>query len=439
MDLQLKFDIFISYRRDGGEVLGRLLFELMKDKYNIFFDHESLSSGRFDQKLLDIIEGCNDFIVIFSKNCFDRCSNDGDWFMREINWAIENKKNIIPLIDKDFVLPTEEELSNYPERIRELINYHGYELNVAHIDSVVDKICHGLKTEPRERHSSFDSISGWVEFSRCLGDPHYSGMLPDELKMSIVNNSISAFLDEYSAPILRNTLDRLSRSSFNVRTYYRYEIDIREGFDFRFCDIDSDKYYELFESLAYTKVFRTELPPKQFWISFATGLTELDDELHADNFFFSENLTISSEDMQKLCALDEDERMEFYKSVMRVRVNINGNVLTPERLVMSENGIFALYSLGDEESSNTLDVKIRFRVPQKYGNNFFFACISEPTYSPFVRVSYDEDAFDIEMIPFLTRSLTAKDTKIFDGVRELSVNKEWIMPVSGAIFLINKK
>ena len=97
MDLQLKFDVFISYRRDGGEVLGRLLFELMKDKYNIFFDHESLSSGRFDQKLLDIIEGCNDFIVIFSKNCFDRCSNDGDWFMREIIWAIENKKNIIPL------------------------------------------------------------------------------------------------------------------------------------------------------------------------------------------------------------------------------------------------------------------------------------------------------------------------------------------------------
>jgi hypothetical protein len=43
------------------------------------------------------------------------------------------------------------------------------------------------------------------------------------------------------------------------------------------------------------------------------------------------------------------------------------------------------------------------------------------------------------MIPFLNRSVTAKDTKIFDGVRELSVENEWVLPVSGAIFLIKKQ
>lgn len=60
-------------------------------------------------------------------------------------------------------------------------------------------------------------------------------------------------------------------------------------------------------------------------------------------------------------------------------------------------------------------------------------------FSPFVRFSYDEDEFDVEMIPFLNRSLSAKDTRIFDGVRELSIDNEWIMPISGAIFLINKE
>ena len=53
MDTRIKFDVFISYRRDGGEVLGRLLFELLKNEYNVFFDHETLSSGRFDKKLLN--------------------------------------------------------------------------------------------------------------------------------------------------------------------------------------------------------------------------------------------------------------------------------------------------------------------------------------------------------------------------------------------------
>ena len=439
MDSSIKFDVFISYRRETGEVLGRLFFELLKDKYNVFFDHESLSSGRFDTKLLDIIDGCTDVIVVLSKGCFDRCANEGDWFMKEISQAMEGKKNIIPLIAKDFDIPTDEELMKYPPKIAELVRYHGYRLEVEHIDSVVDKLCHAFKTPRRQAQSSFDSVATWVELSRLLADGKYAEMLPEELKMTILNNSITAFLDSYSAPIMQNMLGKLTSKSYNVRTGYRYEIDIREGFDFRFVDIDPDKYYELFESLTYTKIFRNEKPPREFWVSFATGLTELDEELHAENFFFSENLTITSEDMEMLSRLDEDEKSDFYNSVMRVKLNINGSVLSPEQLIFNSGGIFARYMLDMDEPTDTLTVKIRFRVPQGYENAFFFACISEPTFSPFIRVSYDEDVFNVEMIPFLTRSLTARDTKVFDGVRELSVDKEWIMPVSGAIFLISKQ
>ena len=115
---QLKFDVFISYRRDGGEVMGRLLFELLKDKYNVFFDHESLSSGRFDKKLLDIIAGSSDVVVILSKGCFERCGNEGDWFMQEINCALENNKNIILLMMEGFEMPTAEELRNTPRGLR---------------------------------------------------------------------------------------------------------------------------------------------------------------------------------------------------------------------------------------------------------------------------------------------------------------------------------
>jgi len=41
-------------------------------------------------------------------------------------------------------------------------------------------------------------------------------------------------------------------------------------------------------------------------------------------------------------------------------------------------------------------------------------------------------------IPFLSRAVTAKDTKVFEGLRELSVENEWVMPVSGAIFMISE-
>ena len=42
------------------------------------------------------------------------------------------------------------------------------------------------------------------------------------------------------------------------------------------------------------------------------------------------------------------------------------------------------------------------------------------------------------MIPFLSSAITVKDTKVFEGLRELSVENEWVMPVSGAIFMISE-
>lgn len=440
MPEQLTFDAFISYRRDGGEIIGRLLYEMLKNNYNIFFDHESLSSGRFDKKLLDIIANCNDVIVVLSKGCLERCKNDGDWFMREISCALEHNKNIILLMTEDFEVPSDAQLSEYPAEISSLVKYNGHRISIAYIDSVISKLCHDMVTPRRETASPVDSISEWQNFARCIEDPKYVALLPEELKVRILRGAVNSFLDEQNAKIFTSILDRMSGRVYNIRTKFRYEIDINEEFNFRDVDIDPSKYYELSESLSYSKKFLKGSPDKSFWLSFVTNLDELDSALRDENFFFSENLLIEREDIRLLSELDDDGKRDFYLLVMRAKINVNGNALTPEKVLIDESGIFAKYHLTDEmlASSDTFDVKIRFRIPQKQGDGYFFASISEPTYSPFIRFSYPEDEYDVTMIPFLNRSLTAKDTKIFDGVRELSIEDEWVLPVSGAIFLINK-
>jgi len=440
VDNAFKFDVFISYRRDGGEVIGRLLFELLKNEYNVFFDHESLSSGRFDTKLLDIISQANDVVVVLSPGCFDRCVNEGDWFMQEISCALEHRKNVILLMTEDFVIPTKEELTKYPEAIRTLVMYNGYVMNVAYIDSVIAKLKNDLVTRKREYSSAVENISQWHEFSTKIADKDYVALLPEELKMKILRGAITSFLDENNAKIFTSILDRMSGRVYNIRTKFRYEIQINERFSFRGVDIDEDKYYELSETFAYTKKFLKGEPDKQFWLSFATNLDELDSALRDENFFFSENLLIEREDMKLLVSLDEDEKKKFYVSAMKVKINVNGKELLPDKIIIDESGVFARYELTEEIMANSeiLDVKIRFRIPQKMGDGYFFASISEPTYSPFIRFDYPEDVFDVTMIPFLNRSVTAKETKIFDGQRELSVDGEWVLPVSGVIFLINR-
>jgi hypothetical protein len=43
---------------------------------------------------------------------------------------------------------------------------------------------------------------------------------------------------------------------------------------------------------------------------------------------------------------------------------------------------------------------------------------------------------DAEMISFMNRNLTTKNSKVFDGLREISLEKEWVLPMSGVVFII---
>lgn len=63
------YDVFISYRRDGGSEIGRLLFEALKAHgLKVFFDIKELGSGKFDEKLITYIKGCKNFVSTEMQN-----------------------------------------------------------------------------------------------------------------------------------------------------------------------------------------------------------------------------------------------------------------------------------------------------------------------------------------------------------------------------------
>ena len=56
-----KFDIFISYRRDGGEdEAWKLKLFLERSGYRAFMDREALRSGNFNEQLYQCIDGCKE-------------------------------------------------------------------------------------------------------------------------------------------------------------------------------------------------------------------------------------------------------------------------------------------------------------------------------------------------------------------------------------------
>ena len=71
----MKCDIFISYRRDGGDMTAMYIYQALKERgYDVFYDLEVLRAGKFNDALLEYIGSCRDFILILSPHALDRCT-----------------------------------------------------------------------------------------------------------------------------------------------------------------------------------------------------------------------------------------------------------------------------------------------------------------------------------------------------------------------------
>lgn len=99
----MKYDVFISYRREGGYDIAKHLNDLLvRDGYRVSFDIDTLRNGDFDIQLLSRIEECKDFILIVDKHAFDRTLDKNfdstkDWMRCELAHALKHNKNIIPV------------------------------------------------------------------------------------------------------------------------------------------------------------------------------------------------------------------------------------------------------------------------------------------------------------------------------------------------------
>lgn len=93
-----KYDLFISYRRDGGVDYARMIFLELKGRgYNAFFDYNSLRDGKFNEGIFKAIEECRYFILVLSSGSLDRCMSEDDWVRHEIEYALSENKVIIPV------------------------------------------------------------------------------------------------------------------------------------------------------------------------------------------------------------------------------------------------------------------------------------------------------------------------------------------------------
>lgn len=119
-----QYDIFISYRRTGGADFARnMQLKLQNYGFRVFLDYDELKDGKFDRRIMDAIESAPVFLMILSPNSLDRCSSERDWVRREIEYAIEHDRHIVPVNpDRTFTDFPED----CPESVREGLGQHQF-------------------------------------------------------------------------------------------------------------------------------------------------------------------------------------------------------------------------------------------------------------------------------------------------------------------------
>ena len=140
----MSYDVFISYRRVGGEHSARMIRDSLTEAgYDVFFDVESMRSGNFNTKLYSVIDECTDFVLILSPDALDRCSDEKDWVRREVEYAISKNKNIVPILLRGFTFDCE-----LPDSLKSLPQYNGIEASTEFFDAFIEKLRKFLKSKP---------------------------------------------------------------------------------------------------------------------------------------------------------------------------------------------------------------------------------------------------------------------------------------------------
>ncbi len=147
------YDIFISYRRDGGYEVAKHIKDLLeKDGYSVSFDIDNLGRGDFNKQLIERISKCKDFILILDAHVFDRVSSNAsnkkekeDWLIKEIEEALKTKKNIIPIMLDGF----EEFPQDLPEKIKDVRYKNGPKYDKFYFEAFYERLKNFFNDSPK--------------------------------------------------------------------------------------------------------------------------------------------------------------------------------------------------------------------------------------------------------------------------------------------------
>lgn len=239
------YQIFISYRRDGGDALaGRFADRFNALGYKVFYDVESMRSGTFTSQILDAIAQCNDVLLVLPPNALDRCVNADDWVRQELAFALKHNKNIIPIMMRGFEFP-----ATLPDDIDKIRYMEGVTASSEYFDAVIQRIETLLYSSKTKSNNTHNLVEDYISFISAITISDYHNV--ESFLKSNPNYQVTGGVFYICQKILDiDSLDDTSRKEFEQIYFVSkllYKLAENNGYT-DFCSlmrsISRDKYLD---------------------------------------------------------------------------------------------------------------------------------------------------------------------------------------------------
>jgi len=132
--------VFISYRRTNLPWALAVSQNLSRYGYDVFLDFNGIASGDFESVILGNIRARAHFLVLLTPSALERCGEAGDWLRREIETALELKRNIVPVILEGFEFHTPSIAGQLTGTLAMLRNYNGLRVPAEYFDEAMERL-----------------------------------------------------------------------------------------------------------------------------------------------------------------------------------------------------------------------------------------------------------------------------------------------------------
>ncbi|MEP7133353.1 MAG: tetratricopeptide repeat protein [Chloroflexota bacterium] len=140
MTARIEKTVFISYRRANLPWALAIYQNLKSEGYDVFFDYLSIPSGDFENIIVENIKGRTHFVVILTPSALERCNEPEDWLRREIETAMDEKRNIVPLMLESFDFGSPSTIKALTGRLEKLKKYNGLRLHSEYFFEGMDRL-----------------------------------------------------------------------------------------------------------------------------------------------------------------------------------------------------------------------------------------------------------------------------------------------------------